>query len=139
MTVTLDAIDQLRERADVSYNEAKEALEQAGGDVIEALVYLESKMKGEAHNFSEQGKDLYVRARHVAARMHQTRMKVKVKDQTLVELPVTISALGAAVFPKLAALGMIGLLVSHGSIEVKGGEIPEMPPEGDTHDNLKPH
>jgi hypothetical protein len=138
VTITLDAIDQLRERADISYSEAREALEQAGGDVVEALVYLEANLKGAAHNFSEQGKDLYVRAKHVAAQMHQTRMKVKVKDQTLVELPVTISALGAAVFPKLAALGVIGLLVSHGSIEVSSRDLPGMSEEN-VPDNDQPH
>ena len=37
----LEKVDRLRERANVSYEEAKEALEQAGGDLLDAMVILE--------------------------------------------------------------------------------------------------
>ena len=41
----LEKIDRLRERADVSYEEAKEALEQAGDDLLDAMVLLEKAGK----------------------------------------------------------------------------------------------
>ena len=43
----LEKIDVIRDRMDVSYKEAKEALEKAGGDPVEALVLLESQFEEE--------------------------------------------------------------------------------------------
>ncbi|MEG3071270.1 MAG: hypothetical protein RQM92_11040 [Candidatus Syntrophopropionicum ammoniitolerans] len=39
----LDKIDILRGRLDISYKEAKEALDAAGGNVVEALINLEGE------------------------------------------------------------------------------------------------
>lgn len=45
MNITLEKIDNLRERANVSYAEAKEALEKNEGNMIDAIIYLESEDK----------------------------------------------------------------------------------------------
>ena len=37
MTITLEQVDKLRERANVSFEEAKIALEQNNGDLLDAL------------------------------------------------------------------------------------------------------
>ena len=42
---TLEQVEKLRERANVSYNEAKEALDAANGDLLEAMIYLEKMGK----------------------------------------------------------------------------------------------
>lgn len=41
--ITLEQVEKLRDRANVSYDEAKAALEIANGDVLEALIQLEKK------------------------------------------------------------------------------------------------
>jgi len=41
----LEKVEKLRERTNVSYAEAKEALEKAGGDLLGALIYLENQGK----------------------------------------------------------------------------------------------
>lgn len=41
----LEKVDLLRERADVTYEEAKNALEQSGGDLLDAMVLLERQGK----------------------------------------------------------------------------------------------
>ncbi|NMB01590.1 MAG: DUF4342 domain-containing protein [Firmicutes bacterium] len=41
----LEQIEKLRERAQVSYDEAKDAYEQANGDLLDALIYLEKQGK----------------------------------------------------------------------------------------------
>ena len=38
----LEKVEKLREKANVSFSEAKEALEAAGGDILDALIYLEN-------------------------------------------------------------------------------------------------
>lgn len=41
----LEKVEKLRQRADVSYEEAREALEASGWDLLDAMVYLEKKGK----------------------------------------------------------------------------------------------
>ncbi|HVI40196.1 MAG TPA: DUF4342 domain-containing protein [Anaerovoracaceae bacterium] len=43
--VTLEQVEKLREYANVSYDEAKAALENAGGDILQALIDLERQGK----------------------------------------------------------------------------------------------
>lgn len=43
MEVTLEQVERLREKADVSYAKAKEALEYSGGNLLDALIYLEER------------------------------------------------------------------------------------------------
>jgi hypothetical protein len=42
---TLEQVEKLREKANVSYDEAKAALEATNGDMLEALIYLEKQGK----------------------------------------------------------------------------------------------
>lgn len=41
MEITLELVERLKEKADVSYTQAKEALEYSGGNLLDALIYLE--------------------------------------------------------------------------------------------------
>ena len=43
MEITLEQVERLREKADVSYAQAKEALEYSGGNLLDALIYLEEQ------------------------------------------------------------------------------------------------
>ena len=40
-----EKVEKLRERADVSYEEAKEALENSNWDILDAMIYLEQNGK----------------------------------------------------------------------------------------------
>ena len=51
MAVTLEQVEQLRARADVSYEEARDALEQSGGDLLDALILLERRGKAKGGGF----------------------------------------------------------------------------------------
>ena len=41
MDITLEKIDEIRERTGLNYKEAKDLLEEAEGDVVQALIILE--------------------------------------------------------------------------------------------------
>lgn len=43
--VSLEQVEELRKRANVSYNEAKKALEEANGDILDAIINLEKQNK----------------------------------------------------------------------------------------------
>jgi hypothetical protein len=42
---TIEQVEKLREKANVSYDEAKTALEASGGDMLDAIIYLERQGK----------------------------------------------------------------------------------------------
>ncbi len=119
MQINIDDIDRLRRRTGVSYRRAKEILEQAGGNLVEALIYLEENPEGPFGCLSERRRDLAGRTRQVFGRLHRTRVKVRVKDKILFELPVTVGAAGSLLFPRVAALGLVGIMLSGGSLEFK--------------------
>ena len=43
MEITLEQVERLREKANVSYGQAKAALEYSGGNLLDALIYLEER------------------------------------------------------------------------------------------------
>lgn len=43
MEITLELVERLKEKANVTYAQAKEALEYSGGNLLDALIYLEEK------------------------------------------------------------------------------------------------
>ena len=43
MQITVEQVERLREKASVSYGQAKQALEYSGGNLLDALIYLEEK------------------------------------------------------------------------------------------------
>ena len=43
MEITLEMVERLKDKAKVSYSQAKEALEYSGGNLLDALIYLEEK------------------------------------------------------------------------------------------------
>ena len=45
MAITLEQVEQLRAKADVSYTDARAALEQSNGDLLGALIWLEQRGK----------------------------------------------------------------------------------------------
>lgn len=47
MNIRLEDIDIVRERTDANYTQALEALEKCGGDVVKAIVYIESGGKND--------------------------------------------------------------------------------------------
>lgn len=46
MKITLEMVDEVIERTGASYKEAKEALEESGGDVLDAIVMIEDQKYG---------------------------------------------------------------------------------------------
>ncbi len=109
MEITLEQIDLLRKRADVSYKEAKEALEANGGNVVEALAYLEEteRIKPEREpcgtTFWNKSKSVYRKSsavRFVISRDEQVLLNVGVP----LALLITIIAMPLAVALLLLAL-----------------------------------
>lgn len=143
----LEKIDQIRDRLGVSYKEAREALEKAGGDLVEALIQLESQFEEEGIEFLKekwtrrlQGKSEEVldRLKSIMEKGTATKVRLKQGDRTILEIPAGIGVLGVIgmlMSTELLVLGAVGTataLFKRCTLEVEGfGEPPEDEDEAD--------
>ena len=125
MEITLEKVDQVIERTGVTYAEAKNALEIANGDVLEAIIYIEnikeedakenSKIKAETiDEFKKWLKDLINKG-------NITRIKISKDEKEIVDVPVNAGiAAGviAIIFPPLLAFVLIAGVVTQITIEI---------------------
>lgn len=130
MTIDLAKIDLIRERTGLGYRKAKELLESTDGDVVEALILAESKDKSWQEEVQVKGNELAEKVREIIHKGNVTKIKVKNGEQTIVEIPVTVGAVGALIVPNLAALGAITALLTKCTIEIERAEPNPEPPGG---------
>lgn len=112
----LEKIDRIRSRFPVSYEEAKGALEQTGGNLVEALIFLEKK---EHDDHDGQAGEILDRVKKLWQKGNQTRIKIKKGDNVLVQVPATVGVLSAVISPHLTFLGTIAALAGRCRIEVE--------------------
>ncbi|PKM80162.1 MAG: ubiquitin [Firmicutes bacterium HGW-Firmicutes-14] len=123
MTVNLEQIEMLRERAHVSYGEAKEVLEKFNGDVLEALIYLEGQSKvrtarigaaGSECGLGKTTKGFFKSVGRLIKKGNEIRFVVNKAERTVVDIPVNIVILTAVLaFPVAVAGVVLALLTSH--------------------------
>ena len=114
MSVDLSQVDLVRERLHVSYDEARAALEQANGDVVAALAHLErSKQTSGASDLISVTADLLDEVQRLLDAGVIRRIRIKLGNRTLREIPVSLTAVGAL------AVGLLAVLVSRFVIELE--------------------
>lgn len=75
--------------------------------------------------FKVNGEDLLAKVKQIIKEGNVRRISVKNKDgKTIIELPLTIGVVGAALAPILAAVGAIAALVTECTIVVERDEEP---------------
>lgn len=84
MKVTLELIDELRSRVNVSYEEAKRTLEKNDGDLIKSIIELEKK-KGKKYDRDKGG------FTNLADKLLQLKMLIKNKNSDIIlNIPVVL-------------------------------------------------
>jgi hypothetical protein len=76
--------------------------------------------------FKVEGGELLDQVKRLLHEGNVRRIVIKQGDHTVVEFPLTIGVVGAAIAPPLAAVGAMAALLSDCSIEVE--REPDMPP-----------
>lgn len=120
--ITLEKVDKVKERAFVSYKEAKEALEQTNGDVLEAIIFIE-QMNEEAV-LNEQVKIEEVKAQKAESveefkswimnlidKGTVSRIRIKNESDVLLDIPVNAGIAGAVIAVALPPI-LIGVVAS---------------------------
>lgn len=121
--ISLEKVDQVIERTGVSYGDAREALEECNGDVLEAIIYLENMGDIEESQIesTESVEELKSWLKDLINKGNVSRIKIKKDEEVLVDVPVNagISAgIIAIVFPPLLAFGVIAAVATKITIEI---------------------
>ncbi len=119
MQITLEMIDQVRQRAGISYRQARELLERAEGDVVEALCLLEEDNPSWHERVHVRGEEIRSRIKEIVREGNVRRITLKKDGQVMLDIPVTVGAVGALLAPELAALGLLAALAGYYTVEVE--------------------
>ena len=110
MTSELEKIDILRTRLNIGYKEAKEALDAAGGDVVQALINLEDKGQNFGEFFQNKGQDMMGQLKGLLHKGQEYRIKVKQGEKIVYEVPASLGALGIIGVLASSEIALIGAL-----------------------------
>lgn len=103
--ITLEQVDLLMQRANVSYTEAKEALEQCDGDIVEALLYLEKAEKiNTKKSASSSNTDKFL---SFIDKLHATTFIMKKKERIYVNVPLSIALIAIILCFHVSILAII--------------------------------
>ncbi|SET41019.1 protein of unknown function [Natronincola peptidivorans] len=119
MDINLEKIDIIRERTGVSYKKAKDALESADGNVVEALIALEEESDSKwTKNMSMAGNEMIEKLKKVIEKGNVTRVILKKDNDVILNIPVTAGAIGVVLAPLVSILGISAALVTKTKIEI---------------------
>jgi len=120
MDISLEKVDIIRDRTGVSYKEAREALDEANGNVVDALINIEEAgEKRWTETVSVKGSEAVERLKGLIRSGNVNRIRVKKDDYVILDIPVTAGAISAVAIPQLTAIGTAVALLSKCTIEVE--------------------
>jgi hypothetical protein len=120
MDISLEKVDIIRDRTGVSYKEAKDALEAAGGNVVDALINIEEAGdKRWTETISVRGNEAVDKLKGIVKSGNVNRIRVKKDEYVILDIPVTAGAISAVAIPQLTAIGAAVALLSKCTIEVE--------------------
>lgn len=117
----LKKLDLIRERTRASYEEARKALKEANGDVIEAIIAIERAKLTFTEELKVQGRDLIDKLKELIKEGNIARLRVKNKDKThtVIDIPVNGAIILTLFFPVFVALSAVVIYSTDYIIEVE--------------------
>jgi hypothetical protein len=124
MAVSLEMIELLRERAHVSYEEAKEALEKCNNDVVEALIYLEKQEKiKKPPQDTPASSGIMANLKKLIKACNITKFIISKNDKVIIDLPLTIVIILAIIITPITVIAILAALFTNHKIRLeKPGE-----------------
>ncbi len=96
MEITLEMVDQVRERTGASYEEAKKALEAANGNVVDAIIAIE-KGNGATIDINEKVDGMVEKIKDAVQKGNVNRIRVLRGEDELVNIPVNAGIAGGVI------------------------------------------
>lgn len=122
MEISLEKIDAVVERTYVSYKKAKEALEFTEGNVLDAIIYIESKEETKKEDEKNESlEEFKVWLKNIIKKGNVTRIKIKKEDEMIIDIPVNAGIAVAVIsvcIPALLAFGVIATVATKVTIEI---------------------
>lgn len=136
--ITLEQVDKVRERCNVSYAEVKEALVNSDGDVLEAIIYLEQKQKNDNNTFNNDDSsgnennwdsafnsmsvdEIKNMIKGLVEKGNVTRIKIKKNDEEILDIPVNAGIAASVIaitIPPILAAALIAAIATQVTIEI---------------------
>lgn len=112
MEITLEKIELVKDRTGVSYKEAKEALEEADGSVVDAIIAIEETIDSSSgKKLGEQGVAIVEALKDLIKKGNVAKIVVKKKDgEVMICLPVNVGIVGVLFAPLATVAGVIAAL-----------------------------
>ncbi len=116
MKINLEQVDLVRERTNVSYQKAKEVLEKTDGNVVDAIVLIESEQNGPRRNSKHEknfGDDVIKTLKDLIDSGNVNRIIVEQKSgKEVMNIPVTVGAIGALFLTSVTVIALVAALAS---------------------------
>lgn len=116
----LQKIDEIVNRTNASYEKAKNALDEANGDVLEAIIIVQNSTNKafNTNDAKQKGEQILEEIKKILKMGNATKLIIKKNNETVVNLPITAGLLGAFISPFLTAAGVTAALLTQCSVEI---------------------
>lgn len=130
--ITIESIDAVYQRIpSATYAEAKEALQVCNGDVVEAIILLESK-KGSNYSkkakktveevFGKDGDQIKSQLKELLRKSSIIRVIIDKDGKTIINIPLTVGVVGLALATIPAMIGLSAAVIGKYNIKVLNEE-----------------
>ena len=140
--ITIEMVDQVLDRLPyATYKEAREALIKTDGNVLDAIIYIESGQKDTGfenkkesirrfgENISQESERIRGQLGDLFKKTTVVRIIVEKEGKVVLNIPLTLGVLGVAAMPVLSLLGLSAAVLSKYSVLITdeaSGEIVDM-------------
>ncbi len=100
MEITLEKIELVKDRTGVSYKEAKEALEESEGSVVDAIIAIEESIDEKAsRNFGKKGAEILDKIKAIVKKGNVSKIVVKKDGEIILNVPINVGIVSTLIAP----------------------------------------
>lgn len=120
MEITLEKIELVKDRTGVTYAEAKEALEEADGSVVDAIIAIEETVNAgqKGRGFGKKGEALFQSIKELVKKGNVSKIQVKRDGELVLNVPVNAGIVGVVIAPLASVVAVVAAFGFKCTIEV---------------------
>ncbi|SHI76286.1 protein of unknown function [Dethiosulfatibacter aminovorans DSM 17477] len=113
----LKKVDEIIKRTNCSYEDARGALLDSGGDLLAAIIYVERK-KSTEEKLKARSEDVIDEIKKAIVDANASKLVVKKGDEILINIPVSAGVIGAVLAPLFSVAGITAAMVSNYEFDI---------------------
>lgn len=120
MEITLEKIELVKDRTGVTYAEAKSALEEADGSVVDAIIAIEETVNAgsKGRGFGDKGQALFTSLKNLIKKGNVAKIQVKRDSDLILNVPVNAGIVGLCIAPLASVVAIVAAFGFKCTIEV---------------------